>query len=104
MLFVGAGHASFGDDEWQRGDAQVFANIADEVGHVLFVLGVELVVDAVVPALMPAEPGDGVPTIGAGHEFLHLGKRGFRERHRLAVVLADDGRVLCDRGILLLTE
>jgi hypothetical protein len=64
-----------------------------KVGQVGFVLGVELVIDAVVPALVPAEAREHVAPVAARHKLLHVSERGLGERQRLAIVLAEDGRV-----------
>jgi hypothetical protein len=70
VLFLGTTHAGFGDDERHRGRREVFADVADKMGHIAFlfgILGIELVVDAVISALMPAKAGEHVaPVAGFG--------------------------------------
>ena len=104
MRFRRAVHACLADHKRQRRHAEFLAHVLDEMRHVALVLRVELIVDPIVPPLVPAEADDLVAAIAAGHEFLYLRERGLRERHRLAIVFSDDGGILRDSRIRLFTE
>ena len=63
MRFRIAAHPGFGNDERKLGNAQIVADIADEVGQIRFILVVVPLVDTVVPSLMPAEAHEFVPLV-----------------------------------------
>ena len=104
MRFRRPGHSRLADHKRQRRHAEFLADVFDEMRHVALILRVELVVDPIVPTLVPAEAREFVTPIAPRHDVLDVRERRFRQRHRLAIVFPDNAGILRDGGIRLFPE
>ena len=90
VLVVPPAEAAVGDHEGQLRHLELLPHVADEVRQVLFVLGDEAGVAAVVPPLRPAEAGDLVAAPVVGGEVPADVAEHFPDAlHHPGVVLAD---------------